>query len=181
MSTPTEKARGSPSKRMVEMSVRDSISPSVCCSSRIIGRSMTLRGGLISFTRATGAATLTLTRLVAAVAIVQRGRTRVSPLHVLDINRRLARLGNRGQRIARALFFFDPLLFVADDVEQQLFVLRAGQILFTVLLVSAIVQRFTGFAVVFLPCPSSNVAVEVDIWRVELLFARLQERVQLFD
>src|SRR5208283_5636714 len=51
---------------------------------------------------------------------------------------------------------------------------------FTVLSVAAGVQRFTGLAVVLLPCPSSNVAVEVDVGGVELLFPRLQERVQLF-
>src|SRR5208282_3060755 len=96
------------------------------------------------------------------------GRGRPS-LHFLYIDRRLPRLADGGQRIARALFLFDPLLFVADDVEQQIFILRTGQILFTVLLVTAVVQRLAGFAVVFLPCPFSDAAVEVDVGRVELL------------
>lgn len=35
---------------------------------------------------------------------------------ILNVNGRLARLSNRRQGIARALFLFDPLLFVTDDV-----------------------------------------------------------------
>src|SRR5271169_6260234 len=109
-------------------------------------RSMTFRGELISLMRATDAATFASTRVVAAVAIVGGGscgsrrdsRSRLSSSS-LNVDRRFARLGNRRQRIARSLFLFDPLLFVVDDVEQQLFIFRARQILFTMLLVAAVV------------------------------------------
>src|SRR5208282_673627 len=151
-------------------------------------RSMTFRGGLISLMRATDAATFTSTRVVAAVAIFGGGfcgsrrdsRPRLSGC-LLEVDGRLARLADRRQRIARAFFFFDPLLLIADDVEQQLFILSAGEALFTVLGIAAIVQWLASFAVVLLPCPSSDVAVEVDVGRVELLLARLQKRIQLID
>src|ERR1700687_1021790 len=134
---------------------------------------MTLRAGLLRVIRATSALTSTLSRVVEAVAI-----------HLpipLQVDRLPARLANRGQRIAGALFLLDPLLFVADDVEQQFFILRARQILFTMLLVAAVVQRFAGLAVVLLPCPLYNVAVKADVRRIELLLALLQKSVQALD
>src|SRR5258708_39428643 len=76
-------------------------------------------------------------------SICRDGRGRPS-LHFLDVNRLPARLANRRQRISRARFLFDPLLLVADNVEQQLFIFRAGEILFTVLFVAAVVQRLSG-------------------------------------
>src|ERR1019366_3085186 len=108
----------------------------------------------------------------------QIARPRRAKGYSLKVNRRLPRLGNGGQRIPRARFFFDPLLFVADDVEQQVFILRAGQILFTMLLVAAIVERFAGLAVVLLACPFSDAAIKVNVGRVELLLAWLQGHVQ---
>ena len=101
--------------------------------------------------RATDDAIVVSIRLVAVIVIFAE---------CLKINRRLAWLTNGGERIARARFFFDPLLFVADDVEQQLFVFGAGQIFFAVLLVGAVIQCFSGFAVKLLSCPFSDAAVE---------------------
>src|SRR6266403_2824691 len=59
---------------------------------------------------------------------VQFWRARVPAPHVLNVDGLLPRLANCRQRIACALFLFDPLLFVADDVEQQLSIFCAGQI-----------------------------------------------------
>src|SRR5580658_9009290 len=114
-----------------------------------------------------------------SLLVVPAKRAAVPSRTSLEVNGRFARLANGRQRIARAFFFFDPLLFVADDVEQQLFIFRAGKILFAVLLVGAIVQWLAGFAVILLPRPPSDVAVEVDVGGVEPLLTRLQERVQL--
>src|SRR5216684_4212140 len=113
------------------------------------------------------------------VGLAGRAGTPVSRL--LDVNRLPARLPNRRERIARACLLFDPLLFVADDVEQQFFILRAGKVLLTVLLVAAVVQRLASLAVVLLPCPLSDAAVKADVGRVELLLARRQESVQPLD
>src|SRR5216684_7694074 len=188
MSTPAEKARESPWKRIIEMSVRGSISASACCNSSIIGRSMILSGGLIRVIRATGEFTSRLSRAVEAVAIfvgdpcgaslrwtAEGGCPRQA---VLNVDGLLPRLANRRKRIARPLFLFDPLLFVADDVEQQFFIFHAGKVLLTVLLVAAVVQRLAGLAVVLLPCPLSDAAVKTNVGRVELLLARLQKRIQ---
>src|SRR5580700_6677910 len=135
-------------------------------------RSMTLSGELISFTRAIDDATFVSTRLAAAMVICA---------HALKINRRLAWLAYRRQRIACARLFFDPLLFVADDVEQELFIFSARKIFFAVLLVGAVVQWLARFAVKLLRCPFSDAAVEVNVGRVELFLAWLEESVQPFD
>src|SRR5271166_2890538 len=102
---------------MTEISERDSISDKTCRKSLVIHRSMTLSGELISLTRATGEATFTSTRLVAAVVILGgsslpqgtrrsteflgslvgsvRADKSVRPTHVLNVNCRLARLAYR--------------------------------------------------------------------------------------
>ena len=49
------------------------------------------------------------------------------------------------------------------------------------LLVAAIIQRFAGLAVVLLAGPASDVAVEMDVGCIELLFTRPQECVQALD
>src|SRR5258708_18593305 len=113
-------------------------------------------------------------------SICRDGRGRPS-LHFLDVNRLPARLANRRQRIARAIFLFDPLLFVADDIKQQLLIFRAWQILFTVLLVTAIVQRLASLAVILLPRPLSDAALKADVGGVELFLASRRERVQALD
>src|ERR1700675_3554628 len=95
----------------------------------------------------------------------------------LNIDGRLARLAYCGKRIPGASLLFDPLLFVPNNVEQQNFIFYAGQIFFAVLRVGAIVQRFTGFAMILLPRPSSDAAVEMNVGGVEPFLARLQERV----
>src|SRR5271163_2988748 len=175
------------------MSARDSISASACCNSRAVARSITLSGGFFSVMRATCARIATSTRVVEAIAMcvklghylstlsIQHGRTKVSVPHELEVDRRFARLGNRRQRIARSFFFLYPLFFVADNVEQQLLIFSARQILFTVFLVCAIIQWFAGFAMIFLSSPASDVAIEVQVRSVELLFTRLQEGIQALD
>ena len=133
MSTPAEKARASPSKTITRChcGFRFLRAPAeVRC---VMGRSITFRGGLLSLTRAIGASAHHLplrggrTLSAGVHVIVQWADESVRPYDLLDVNRRPARLANRGQRIARALFLLDPLLFVADDVEQQLFILRARE------------------------------------------------------
>src|SRR5271165_4300906 len=173
---------------MTEMSGRASNSRSDCCISSVIGISIMFSGGCLKTTRATGAPTSTSIRVVDAVAILSevlaelrsagRPGAAVPTRASLNVNRRLARLANGRQRIARALFLSNPLLFVADNVEQQQFILGDRQIFFAMLLVAAIVQRLARLAVELLPRPFSNVAVEVDVGRVQLLLARLQKCVQ---
>ncbi len=147
----------------------------------------------MSVMRATGELTSRLRRVVEAVAIFVGGpcglRSAGQPRSggcvptraVLNVDGLLPRLANRRQGIACTRFLFDPLLFVADDVEQQLFIFRAGKILFTVLLVAAVVHRLAGLAVILLPCPLSDAAVKADVGRIELLLARFQKGVQPLD
>ena len=45
-------------------------------------------------------------------------------LEALEVDRRLARLADGLKRIARTLFFRDPVLLIGDDVQQKLLVLR---------------------------------------------------------
>src|SRR6266436_1251004 len=112
---------------------------------------------------------------------VQFWRARVPAPHGLNVDRLLPRLANCRQRIACALFLFDPLFFVSNNVEQQLFIFRTRKILCTVLLVAAVVQRLPGLAVELLSGPLSDAAVEPDVGRVELFLAGLQKRVQALD
>src|SRR6266404_3198384 len=168
---------------------------------------MTLRGGWISRMRATGGVTASLTRTVESVANLfdpLSGRNSfplvdIQPyyrqvckytyirimFHVehnaLNIDRRFARLANGRQRVASALFFFDPLLLVAQDVQQKYLIFGTRQVLLAMLFVSAIVERLAGFAMKLLPCPASDVAIEVHVGRVELFFPRLQEGIQAIN
>src|SRR5258706_5050874 len=134
---------------MTKMYSRTSMSACASWSSRVNGRSMTFSGGLCSLTRATGGVTATSTRIVEIVPTIgvadakrltasryltyvmctyttASTSTPVQTFHAehyaLNINRRLAWLDDRRQWIARAFFFLDPLLLVAKNVEQQLFI-----------------------------------------------------------
>src|SRR5208337_4103043 len=100
---------------------------------------------------------------------------------VLQIDGRLARFGDCCQRVSSPFLFLDPLLLVADDVEQQRLVLRCGQIHFTMLLVGRVVQRFAGLTMEARSRPAPDAAVELEVGRVVLFLPRPQEGVQALN
>src|SRR5579872_6905309 len=96
----------------------------------------------------------------------------------LKVDRRFARLGYGFEGIARAFFRNDPLLFVGDNFEQQLFVVGAGKKIRQLLIVFFVFERRAGFRMIFLIGPAANHAIELDVWSVKFWLTRLQNRVE---
>src|SRR5260370_24928837 len=88
------------------------------------------------------------------------------PLHS-QIDRRLPYFPDGLQRITRSFFFRDPSLLAADDVKQQLLVFRRRHVLLQVLLVSAVIQRFSGLGVELKTGPAPDLAIELYIRRIK--------------
>src|SRR6266571_8145645 len=90
----------------------------------------------------------------------------------------LAHLANGFQRIARALFRHNPILFRIQDLKQPLLVLGAGHRLVEVFLVAAVVERLAGLSMELLAGVAANLAIEFNVGHIQGGFARLENIVQ---
>src|SRR3984957_15816695 len=184
-STPAENALPSPLKTTVETSARSSISASVCANSSIIGTSITFRGARCKAIRESGGwmSTASRARLDSTEGLMlgSLGRCASVVKHGSQVDRRLPDLADRSQRIARPGLLGNPFLFVSDDFEQQLLVLGRRHVVLQVFFVGAVVDWFSCLRVEFLPSPTPNRAIELDVGCVEFGLARLQRTVETFD
>src|SRR5580704_13272386 len=172
-STPAEKALPAPLSTTTERSERASISPSACASSSIIAMSMTFTGGWLNTSRATGGAMFTTTRARSRSINVEAMIASVVKDSDLQIDRRLPDLTDARQRIAGPSLLRNPFLLRANDLQQQLLVLGRRHIVFQVLRVRAIVELFARLRVKLLPRPAPDLAIELDMRRIQSRLTRL--------
>ena len=137
--------------------------------------SMTFSGGLCSAMRATGS------------SIINVSRTRSAALNVaghviayrLIADFRTSPMVESGSRapVFSAIHFFSLLMMSSSNFLSA----ARRHVVFQVLFVGAVVERFAGLGVEFLASPFSDGAIELDVGRVEFRLARLQRAVEAFD
>src|SRR2546423_3045730 len=88
------------------------------------------------------------------------------------IQRVLSYFANGKQRVFGAGAWRDPLLFRADDVQQQLLVCRGGHPGIELLAVFLLFHRLAGVGMEKLSFPLADVAVELDVRTIQRLASR---------
>src|SRR5437868_10369505 len=103
----------------------------------------------------------------AAAATMSSPRVNVAWVGMLD--RRLAHFADGQQRILGAGLGRDPLLLIANDIEQHFLVGGRGHDLFNVQRVLFVIERLAGLRVELLSCPFADVAIELYVRAIEFL------------
>src|SRR3954466_7101016 len=107
----------------------------------------------------------------AAAATMSSPRVNVACVGMLDS--RLAHFADGQQWILCASLRRDPLLLIANDIEQRLLVCRRRHYFFDVPRVFLVVKWLAGLRVEFLVLPLADVAIELDVRTIKLGVSRL--------